>query len=354
MSIKRILHVAFLTLAIGTASQSSAEAAGAAASASVSVSVAADVSAAGKVQAAAGDAAYAAGNFHAALFAYGEAFAKTRDAALIYAEAQCHQALAEKAEAEAMFKMYLAAADHAKLKYEAEAKAALGGAKSVGKKALGVVTGAAGAVADLTLAVAGGVYGVLKLSVAAELDASVKAQAEAADAAYAAAKWGEAAKGYAAAFFSSENPVALFAEAEAEAQAGHAAAARALLQGALQAGLKGKHVEEAKHLMLAVGGGSAQAMVKVAVKAKVAKDIVADVDAGDVAYKAGRYLSAAKSYGAAYAKKAEPVLLYAKGMAEYSAGQLADARKDLSAYLAAGGSLEFKVNAEVTLSACGS
>lgn len=102
-----------------------------------------------------------------------------------------------------------------------------------------------------------------------------------------------------------------------------------------------------------MGGGSAEVVTKVAVKAKVAKEVAAGADAGDVAYKAGHYLTAAKEYAAAAAKKAEPVLLYAKGMAEYSAGQLADARKDLSAYLAAGGKLEFKASADVTLKACG-
>lgn len=351
MSIKRGLFATLFALSLSAGSVTEA----AEASAAASVAVAVDVSAAGKAAAALGDKAYAAGDFRAALAAYGEAFAKTHDAAIIYAEAQCHNALEHKAEAEAMFKMYLAAAGSAKLKYENEAKAALSGAKSVGKKVLGgitgVVTGTVGLVADLTLGIAGGIYGVLKLSIAAELEGAAKVKAEAADAAYAAAKWGDAAKNYGAAFFSSENPIALFAQAQAEAQAGNAAAARSLIAGYLQAGAKGKHVEEAKQLLLAMGG-SAEVVAKLAVKAKVAKDIAADVDLGDVAYKAGKYLTASKAYAAAYAKKAEPVLLYAKGMAEFSAGQLVDARKDLSAYLAAGGKLDFKVSADVTLKAC--
>ncbi len=354
MSLKRCLHAALLAVCLGA----SPVTASAEVSAAASVAVAVDVSAAGKAAAAVGDKAYAAGDFKAALLAYGDAFAKTHDAVLIYAEAQCHQGLAHKAEAETMFKMYLAAGAKTTLKYENEAKAALGGAKSLGKKVIGGITGAvtttAGAVADLTIGVAGGVYGVLKLSIAAELEAGAKAKAQAADAAYAAARWDEAAKGYGEAFFSSENPIALFAQAEAEAQAGRAAEARALLQGYLQAGAKSKYAEEAKQLLLAVGGASAEVATKVAIKGKVAAELAANVDAGDAAYKAGRYLTAAKEFGAAAAKKAEPVLLYAKGMAEYSAGQLADARKDLSAYIAAGGKLEFKASADVALKACGS
>ena len=353
MSFTRSLCATLLALSLGTGSVSHA----AEASAAASVAVAVDVSAAGKAAAALGDRLYAAGDFRAALLAYGDAFAKTHDAAVIYAQAQCHSALEHKAEAEAMFKMYLAAAGSAKLKYEAEAKAALSGAKSVGKKVIGgitgVITGTAGLVADLTLGIAGGIYGVLKLSIAAEIEGAAKAKAEAADAAYAAAKWGEAAKNYGAAFFSSENPIALFAQAQAEAQAGHAAEARSLISGYLQAGAKGKRAEEAKQLLLAMGG-SAEVVAKVAVKAKAAKELAADVDVGDAAYKAGRYVSSAAAYGAAYAKKAEPVLLYAKGMAEFSAGQLTEARKDLNAYLAAGGKLEFKASAELTLKAAAS
>jgi hypothetical protein len=326
----------------------------ASANAVVSVSVTADVSPVGAATAAIGDKAYAAGDFHAALLAYGEGFAKTRDAVFIYAEAQCHAALSHKEEAEAMFKMYLAAAGKAKLKYEAEAKAALGGAKSAGKALVGAVTGAADAVAGLAGFVGGGIYSALKLSIAAEVEAGAKAKAEAADAAYAAAKWGEASKNYAEVFASAENPIALFAEAQAEAQVGHAAQARALLHGYLTAVAKGKHVEEAKQLMLAMGGGAVDISAKVAVKAKVAKELAADVNVADAAYKAGKFLSASKAYAAAYAKKAEPVLLYAKGMAEYNAGMLVDAQKDLKAYLAAGGNLDFKVDAEITVKASAS
>ena len=60
-------------------------------------------------QAAAGDTAYAAGSFGAALDAYGEGFAKTRDAAFVYAMAECHKQLGHKDDAKQMFSMYLAA-----------------------------------------------------------------------------------------------------------------------------------------------------------------------------------------------------------------------------------------------------
>src|SRR5262249_49006373 len=79
-----------------------AYAGGASASASVSVSIKADVDAAGTAQAAAGDALYAKGEFAAALEAYGEGFAKTRDATFLYAEARCQQALGMKDDAKAM------------------------------------------------------------------------------------------------------------------------------------------------------------------------------------------------------------------------------------------------------------
>lgn len=351
MSLKRMLTVSLFALTLGAAPLA---AVAAAAGAAVSVSVSVDVAAAGKAAAALGDKAYAAGDYKAALLAYGDGFAKTRDAAFIYAQAQCQAALAHKEEADTMFKMYLSAAGKTKLKYEAEAKAALGGAKGVGKAVVGGLVGAAkavgGAVVDVTGFLAGGIYTALKVSIAAEVDAGAKAKAEAADAAYAAAKYGEAAKSYAQVFASAENPIALFAQAQAEAQAGHAAEARALLHGYLTAVTKGKHVDEAKQLMLAMGGASASASANVAVKTKVTAEAAA-VSSADVAYKSGKFLSAAKGYGEAYAKKAEPVLLYAKGMAEYNAGMLADAQKDLKAYLAAGGNLEFKTDAELALKA---
>src|SRR5258706_1463890 len=100
--------------------------AGASAQASVKVSIKADVNAKAQAQAATGDAAYAAGNYEAALAAYGEGFAATRDAAFVYAMAQCHKAVNHKDDAKTMFNMYLAASGNATLKYKADAETELG------------------------------------------------------------------------------------------------------------------------------------------------------------------------------------------------------------------------------------
>ena len=88
---------------------------GAMASARLTLSIKVDASAKGTGRAAAGDMAYAAGDFAAALAAYGEGFAATRERAFIYAQARCHQALGHKDDATAMFRMYLAASGGAML-----------------------------------------------------------------------------------------------------------------------------------------------------------------------------------------------------------------------------------------------
>src|SRR5688500_12643166 len=90
------------------------------AAASGSVSIKADVQASGQSSAATGDALYAKGELEAALVAYGEGFAESRDAAFIYAMARCHESLGHAAEAKAMFEMYLSAQGSATLKYESE------------------------------------------------------------------------------------------------------------------------------------------------------------------------------------------------------------------------------------------
>ena len=64
-------------------------------------------------------------------------------------------------------------------------------------------------------------------------------------------------------------------------------------------------------------------------------------------------LDAAKSYSAAYDKKKDAAVLYAKGMAQLYAGLTADAVTTLKAYLALSGKLEFKANAEAGLHAGG-
>ena len=330
--------------------------AGGSASASASVSIKADVDAKGTAQAAAGDALYAKGEFAAALAAYGEGFAATRDATFLYAEARCQEALGAKDEAKAMFDMYLSAGAHASLKYKSEAEAEVG-AKAKGT--VGAVGGALGSVAgkakDTVTAVAdvgAGVFGAVKVSIAGSVDASAKASAQAADTAYAAGKYEEAAGAYYEAYLKSQQPVALYAEAQARAQAHDAIAARALLAGYLAAQPKGSFAKDAHTLLLALGG-TADLAAKVSVSAKVSADVKAQAAIGDKAIAAGKFVDAAKAYGDAYAKKADAALLYAKGMAQFYAGQVADAAVTLKAYLASSGNLEFKAQASVTLRAAG-
>src|SRR3954469_9976594 len=133
-----LLGAAPLAAPIAHAQPATAAASG---SVDVKLSIKADVGARGATQAAAGDAAYAAGNYEAALAAYGEGFAATRDSAFIYAQARCHKALGHKDQASAMFKMYLAASGGASLKYRSEAEAEVGGKA---KASTGAATGAVG------------------------------------------------------------------------------------------------------------------------------------------------------------------------------------------------------------------
>jgi tetratricopeptide (TPR) repeat protein len=338
-------------LAIATASLSSPALAGdAKVDASAKVSIKADVSAKGQAQAAAGDAACASGKHEAALAAYGEGFAQTRDAAFIYAMARVHQAMGHKDEAKAMFNIYLSASGKATLKYKAEAEAELG------MKAKGAVGAAVGAVKDTTAKVAdvgAGVFGAVKLGIAASVDASAKASAKTADDAYAAGKYEDAARGYLEAYSKSQQTVALYGAAQAKAQAGKGAEARGLLLGYLAAQPSGPHAKDAQTLLLALGG-QASVAAKVAVKAKVSAGAQANADAGDKAFAAGKYTDAAKAYSEASAKNAaDAALLYAKGVAQLYAGQTAEAAASLKAYLAASGNLEFKASAEAHLRACG-
>jgi tetratricopeptide (TPR) repeat protein len=326
-----------------------------AASASVKVSIQAEVKAGGKADAVTGDKLFASGDFAGALSAYGAGFAKTRDAAFVYAMAQCHKAMGHTAEAETMFKMYLAAGSGATLTFKAEAEAELGmGAKAAGGRkgqAVGMAMKAKGKVVDLVGEAGAGIYGTVKVSVAASVSASAKAEAQAGDAAYAGGKWADAAKSWGVAYAKSQSVLLLYAQAQARAQAGQAIEARALLVGYLAAQPK-KFVKEAKALLLALGG-SAETTVKVAVKGKVSKVAQASAGKADAAFKAGKYLDAAKLYGEAHAAAPDAALLYARGMAEYCAGLTAEASASLGAYLAAGGSLEFKVEAQATLRAAG-
>jgi len=319
-----------------------------------SLSIKADVSAAGKAKAAVGDAAYAKGEFEAALVAYGEGFAQTRDAAFIYAMAKCRKALGMTEEAKASFKMYVAASGNTTLKYKADAEAEIG-AKAEG--AVGAVGGTLGKVKDTTTkavtTVGAGVYTAAKVSISASVKASAKAEAKAADEAYAARKYDDAARSYLAAYAKSQQAIALYAAGQAHAQAGHAIEARALLTGYLASKPKGQTASDARSLLLALGG-STNAVAKVSVKAKVSAKAKVDAGKGDKAIKAGQYQSAIKAYADAYAKAQDTALLYAQGMAQYYAGLTSDAVVTLKAYLAATGNLEFKASAQATLRASGS
>jgi hypothetical protein len=319
------------------------------AQATVKVSIKAEVDAKGTAKAAAGDAAYAAGNFQAALAAYGEGFAQTRDAAFVYAMAQCHKALGAKDNAKAMFEMYLSAGAKGTLKYKAEVEGEL---TAKAKSTLGKVTGGVKDVVVKVADVGAGVFGAVKISVAGSMNAAASASAKAGDTAYAAAKWGDAAKSYLEAYAASQQSVALYAAAQAKAQAGAGADARGLLLGYLAAEPNGKYAKDARTLLLAIGG-DVKASTKVTVKLKVHADVKAQTEIADKAFAAGKYLDATKAYGEAHAKKAEPALLYAKGVAQLYAGQTADAAATLKAYLAAGGDLPFKASAEAHLRASG-
>jgi tetratricopeptide (TPR) repeat protein len=318
-----------------------------------SLAIKADVQVSAQTQASTGDAAYAKGDFEAALEAYGEGFATTRDTAFVYAMAKCHEQLGHADEAKSMFQMYLAAKGDATLKYESNAKAELGmKAEGAATGAVGTVTGAVGKVKDTAFKASAGIYTAAKVSVSAKVKASAKAEAKAADEAYASAKYEDAAKGYAEAYAKSQQAILLWAAAQSNAQAGHGVEARAQLEGYLATKPKGQAKKDANALLLAMGGSSS-AVVKVAVKAKVSAKAKGSAGKGDKAMKSGQYVTAAKVYADAYAKTSDAALLYAEGMAQFYAGMTADAAATLQSYLAAGGTLEFQAQAQATLKATG-
>ena len=87
------------------------------------------------------------------------------------------------------------------------------------------------------------------------------------------------------------------------------------------------------------------------VASKVAKEAKTEATNGDKAFKAGRFVEAAKFYGDAFAKKSDPASLYAKGMAQFAEGDVKEAAESFKGYLASGGKLEFKAQAEAALTA---
>ncbi len=184
------------------------------------------------------------------------------------------------------------------------------------------------------------------------MNASARAEAQAADAAYGAGKFEDAATGYLAVYARTQQSIALYGAAQAKAQAGRGVEARGLLAGYLAAQPKGKFAKDARTLLLALGG-SATLAAKVAVSAKVDAAARADAKLGDKAMAAGKFHDAAAAYAAAAAKSSASALGYAQGMAQFYAGATADAATTLKAYLAAAGTLEFKASAEATVRASG-
>jgi len=136
----------------------------------------------------------------------------------------------------------------------------------------------------------------------------------------------------------------------ANAHAGKGAEARAALSGFLATGPKGEHADQARQMLLAVGGHPALAK-PVAIGGKVAKEAKDAASNGDKAFKSGRFVEAVKFYGEAYAKKNDAAALFAKGLAQYAEGDAKDAAESFKGYLASSGKLDFKAQAEAALTA---
>lgn len=318
------------------------------------VSIEADVEAAGKQEAAAGDKAFAAGDYRSALASYGEGFSETKDPDFLYAMGQAHKALGNKAEAKSLFESYLAGAGELKYRSEAAAEAGLKSAKNEGKgmagKVTGAVGGATGAVTGAVGGVAASVYTAAKVQVADRLEAGAKAAAQKGDQAYAAGNYAEARAAYDQAYAQGQHHMALFAEGMSAAHAGKAAEARGALAGYLSTQPKGEQADQARQMLVALGGSS-EWMKNVAVGNKVSKEAKNEATQGDNAFKAGRFMDAARFYGEAYAKKSDSAALYAKGMAQFAEGNAKEASQTFKSYLASGGKLEFKPQAEAALKA---
>jgi tetratricopeptide (TPR) repeat protein len=321
--------------------------------AKIQITIQGDVEVAGKDEAMAGDKAFSLGDYRAALAAYGEGFADTKDPDFLYALGQAQKALGNKAEAKSLFESYLSGPGELKYRTEAATEAGVKLAKD-GKGLLGGVAGAVGGVANTTVGIVGGlaasVYTPVKVNVTDKLVAGAQAAAKKGDEFYAAGKFTEAQAAYDQAYEQSQQGLALFAEGMAQAQAGKGAEARGALAGFLSTGPKGEQAEQAKRMLLALGG--APGMVKgAAIASKVASEAKAAATQGDNAFKAGRFVDAARFYGEAFAKKNDAAALYAKGMAQYAEGDVKDAAQSFKSYLESAGKLEFKGQAEAALAA---
>ncbi|MDY7228729.1 tetratricopeptide repeat protein [Hyalangium rubrum] len=310
-----------------------------------------DVEVAGKEEAEAGDKAFAAGDFRSALAAYGEGFADTKDPDFLYALGQTQKALGNKAEAKSLFESYLAGAGELKYRGEAATEAGVKATKGLVGGVVNTVGGAANAVVGVVGGLASTVYTAVKVNVADKLEAGAQEVAKKGDEAYAAGKYAEARAFYDQAYEKSQQGLALFAEGMANAQAGKGAEARAALAGFLASAPKGEQADQARQMLLAMGG-SPQMMAKgVSIASKMAKEAKTEATNADKAFKAGRFMEAAKFYGEAYAKKNDAVALYGKGMAQYAEGDVKEAAESFKSYLASGGKLEFKTQAEAALAA---
>jgi tetratricopeptide (TPR) repeat protein len=349
MSMKKTLTLgAALTLTLATPALAGAK---------MQLTIEGDVEGSGKAMAAAGDKAFAAGDYRAALASYGEGFADTKDPDFLYALGQTNKALGNKAEAKSLFESYVAGAGELKYRSQAASEAGIKMAKDGGKGLVGgvtgTVTGAANAAVGLVSGVAGSVYTAVKVNVGDKIEAGAKETAKKGDEAYAAGKFAEARAFYDQAYEQSQNGMALFAEGMASAHAGKGAEARAALAGFLATGPKGEQADQARQMLLAMGGNPS--LVKpVTIAGKVAKEAKTEATNGDKAFKAGRFVEAAKFYGEAYAKKNDAAALFAKGMAQYAEGDAKDAAESFKSYLASGGKLDFKPQAEAALSASAS
>lgn len=323
----------------------------------IQISIVADVDAGGKADATAGDKAFAAGDFAGALAAYGEGFADTKDPDFLYALGQTNKALGYKAEAKSLFESYLAGQGELKYRSEAAAEAGVKLAKDTGKGVVGgvvgVVKGVGNATASLVTGIAGTVYSVVKVNVADKIEAGAQAVAKKGDEAYSSGKFADAQSFYDQAYTQSQNSWALFAGGMADAQAGNGADARAELAGFLANAPKGEQADQARQMLLAMGG-SPMLVKPVSIGSKIAKEAQAEAMNGDKAFKAGRFVEAAKFYGDAFAKKSDAAALYGKGMAQYASGNVKDAAESFKSYLASSGKLEFKPQVEAALSASAS
>lgn len=311
------------------------------ASASVKVSISVDVSVSAKAKAELADKLYAAGDFAGALKVYAEGYATFKDAAFLYAQAQCHVALGNAAEAKALFEQYLALGAKVALTFKAEAETGLSNVKA--KLAAGLGAGVkAGA------KIAGALNPIPKFQAAAEVALTLKAEVKAADALYALGKYDEALKAYAAIYLKSPEPILLYAQAQCHIALDHRYEAVALLQGALSAGLP-KYKADIEAALTSLGAPTVA--VSLAISAAVSASLSVEAKAADALFAAAKYNDALKAYIALYAKSPEPAFLYAQAQCYRLLGNIPEAKVAFEAYLkaSASGVLAFKAEAERAL-----